>query len=96
MQVCQIEPSTTTLPDFRDINIKYLFASMAFSLSLFQVYPPCGGGPPITGLLLSPIPLQPYPGGAEEAGHPVHLAGARAAAAAERKGQVKYSFSLFM
>ncbi|KAG8006330.1 Leucine-rich repeat and calponin-like proteiny domain-containing protein 1 [Nibea albiflora] len=52
------------------------------------VQPPRGGVPPIVELLLSPVPLQPQPGGEEEAGHAVHLAGERAsAAAAERKGQ---------
>lgn len=56
----------------------------------FQVQPPRGGVPPIVELLLSPVPLQPQPGGEEEAGHVVHLAGERAsAAAAERKGQVR-------
>ncbi len=61
---------------------------MAFSLFPFQVQPPCGFGPLIIIILLSPVPLEPQHGGAEEARHPFNLAGERATAAAERKGQV--------
>lgn len=67
-------------------NILWLFALLASSL--LQVRPPCGGGPPVIGLPFSLIPLQPQPRGAEEAGHPPHLAGEGASAAAAREGQV--------
>jgi len=78
---------------------------VVLQLFLLQDQPPRGGGSPIiifiSGLLLlcssvPPQPLQPHPGGAPEAGHPPHLAGEGASAAAEREGQVTtHSCSLY-